>query len=96
MRDQHQLSHTWFISKSQKGSLQHAGVLVVADVVLDAGALALATLEHGDVLVRLVGEQNLEAVPVMVCEGELGARVRALAPDISREPEGHEERSRDR
>ena len=59
--------------------LGQAGVLVVADAVLDVGVLAVAALEHGDVLVGLVGQDRLEAVAVVVGEAQLRARVRALA-----------------
>src|SRR5207248_8327971 len=53
----------------------------VADAVLDASALAVATLEHGDVLVGLVGEDRLEAVAVVVGEAQLRAGVWPLAAD---------------
>ncbi len=64
-----------------EGEVAQAGVLVAADLVLDAGAPAVAALEQRDVDVLLVGEQDLEAVAVVVCERELGARVGALAAD---------------
>jgi len=51
------------------------GVLVVADVVFDAGASAVAALDGRDLLVGLVGEDRLEAVPVDVGEAQLGARM---------------------
>jgi hypothetical protein len=40
--------------------LLRPGVLVVADAVLDPGALPVATLDHGGVGVGLVGEDSLE------------------------------------
>ena len=55
-------------------------VFVVADVVLDASAAAVVTLELGD-RAGLVGEDRLEAVSLVVGEGQLRAGVRALAPD---------------
>ena len=58
----------------------HAGVFVVADVVLDASAAAVVTLKLGD-RAGLVGEDRLEAMTVVVGEGQLRAGVRALAPD---------------
>jgi hypothetical protein len=61
--------------------LLKAGVLVVADAVLDARALAVAALEDVDVVVGLVGQDRLEAISVVVGEGELRAGVRTLAPD---------------
>lgn len=56
----------------------HAGVLVVSDVILDVRTGAVAALELGG-LSGLVGQDRLEAVPVMVGEGELCAGVGALA-----------------
>jgi hypothetical protein len=41
----------------------------------------VTALEHGDVLVGLVGEDRLEAVAVVVGEAQLRAGVRALAAD---------------
>jgi hypothetical protein len=38
--------------------LGQAGVLVVADAVLDPGALTVATLQDGDVGVGLVGQDR--------------------------------------
>src|ERR1019366_9770060 len=61
--------------------LRESGVFVVADPVLDPGALAVTTLEHGDVLVGLVGEDRLEAVAVVVGERQLRAGMRALTPN---------------
>jgi hypothetical protein len=57
-----------------------AGVLVVADVVFDARAAAVVALVRGD-RAGLVGEDRLEAMPVVVGEGQLRAGVRALAAD---------------
>src|SRR4051812_27959993 len=57
-----------------------SGVLVVADVVLDACAAAVITLDRGGIA-GLVGENGLEAVPVVVAKGQLRAGVRALAAD---------------
>jgi hypothetical protein len=45
----------------------------------DDGVLAVADFQGRQVQLRLVGDEALEAVPVLVAEGELGARVRALA-----------------
>ena len=58
-----------------------AGVLVVADVRFGVRALALAALEDLDVGVGLVGQDGLEAMAVMVGEGQLRAGMRALAAD---------------
>ena len=41
---------------------------------------AVQDLERGDVLVPLVGDEALKAMPVEVGEGQLRSRVRALAP----------------
>jgi hypothetical protein len=56
-----------------------AGVLGGADAVLGPGAGAVAALQGDDVLVLFVGEQDLEAVALVIGEGKLRARVRALA-----------------
>jgi hypothetical protein len=69
-------------ANSFERDLREAGVLVVADAVLDVGVLAVAALDDRCVVVVvvvLVGEDRLEAVAVMVGEGELRAGVRALA-----------------
>ena len=58
--------------------LAKAGVFVVADAVLDPGALAVAAFDNSDVLVGLVGQDRLEAVSVMVGERQLRAGVRPL------------------
>ena len=49
----------------------------VSDVILDVRAGAVAALELGG-LAGLVGEDRLEAVTVVVSEGELRAGVGAL------------------
>ena len=48
------------------GSLRQAGVLVVADAVLNAGALAVTTFDDHDVGVGLVGQDRLEPIPVVI------------------------------
>ena len=63
-----------------KRQISVAGVLVVSDVILDAGAAAMITLQCGD-RAGVVGEDRLEAMPVVVGERELRAGVGALAPD---------------
>jgi hypothetical protein len=52
-------------------------VLVVADLILDPGAGAMVALDDGD-RAGLVGEDRLEAMPVVVGEGVAlrGARAR--------------------
>jgi hypothetical protein len=65
-----------------------AGVLVVADVVFDAGAGAVVAFDGGDVAAGLVGQDGLEAVPVGVAERQLRAGMRALAPDEDPGPGG--------
>jgi hypothetical protein len=50
-------------------------------VVLGVRALALTALEDLDVRVGLVGERGLEAVAVVIGEGQLSAGMRTLAPD---------------
>ena len=74
--------------------LRQAGVFVVADAVLDPGALAVTALEHGDVRVGLVGQDRLEAVSVVVGERQLRAGVRTLPANDQPEPSGQVQRSR--
>ena len=81
VREHHDLQPHLVERELLERELRKAGVLVVADPVLDAGALAVTALEDGDVLVGLVGEDRLEAVAVVVGERQLRAGVRALAPD---------------
>ena len=80
MCDQHEIEPHLVHLEVLEGELAQPGVLVVADVVLSVGALALAALQHGDVRIVLVGEEDLEAVPVVVGEGQLRAGMRSLAP----------------
>jgi hypothetical protein len=56
-----------------------AAVLRAADRVLDAGALAVDLLEPCDARAGLVGDEDPEAVPVMITERELRAGVGPLA-----------------
>ena len=56
-----------------------AGCLERLDPVLDLGVLAVGHFELGDVLVVLVGDEALEAMPVQVGERKLGAGVRPFA-----------------
>ena len=63
-----------------EGHVAHAGVFVVADVVLYAGAAAMVALNRGD-LAGLVSEDRLEAVPVMVDTILRGATVQDLNVD---------------
>ena len=51
-----------------EGELCQPRVLVVADVILGVGALALAPLEHGDIRIGLIGQECLEAVAVQINE----------------------------
>jgi hypothetical protein len=54
-----------------EGEVAQAGGFGGADAILDAGALAVAQLQAGQVAVGLVGEEDLEAVPVVVGEAQL-------------------------
>jgi hypothetical protein len=77
--DQDELQPDAVVLEVSERQIPEAGVLVVADVVLDAGAGAVAALDRGDVSVGLVGEDRLEAMPVVVGEAQLGTGVRTLA-----------------
>jgi hypothetical protein len=77
--DQHELQPDAVVLEVSEGQGPQPGLLVVADVILDPCAGTVATLENRDVGVGLVGEDRLEAIAVVVCEGELGAGMRAFA-----------------
>src|SRR3954468_13480754 len=81
VREQHDLQPQLVERERLERELRKARVLVVADAVLDMGALAVAALDDRGVLVGLVGEDRLEAEAVVVGEGKLRAGVRALAPN---------------
>ena len=76
---QDQLEPDGVAAPSVEGEVGKAGGLGGADAVLDAGALTVAQLQPGQVGVGLVGDEDLEAVPVVVAEAQLGAGVGVLA-----------------
>jgi hypothetical protein len=78
VREHHDLQPHLVEREVLERELGQAGVLGVADPVLDPGALAMPALDLGDVLVGLVGEDRLEAVAVVVGERQLRAGVGAL------------------
>ena len=65
--------------EAAEGQVAQAGVLAAADPVLDDGVLAVELLEPLDPAALLVGDEDLEAVAVVVGKGELRPRVRPLA-----------------
>src|SRR5712692_89851 len=69
------------VVEAVEGEVSHPRVLAGADLVLDPGAVAVAELERGDVLIGLVGDEAGVAVAVGVEDLELGPGVRALAAD---------------
>ena len=75
-----------------KRQVAQARGLAAADAILDAGALAVAQLQHGDVAV-LVGDEDLEAVPVGVGEAP-GRRGGSSRRQIARVPCGQPAKSR--
>jgi hypothetical protein len=54
LRDQRELEPGLVVLKRVVREVSHAGVLAVADAVLDSGALAVAHLQPGDIDVGLV------------------------------------------
>ena len=62
VREHHDLQPDILEREFLERELGQAGVLVVADPVLDVRVLAVAALQDGDVLVGLVGEDRLEDV----------------------------------
>jgi hypothetical protein len=97
VRQRHDLQPNLVERELLERELLKAGVFVVADPVLDPGALAVTALDHGDLLIALVGEDRLEAVAVVIGEAQLRAGVRALAADDqpgSLRPAGQNRRGR--
>jgi len=75
--DQHEAEPDAVVLEVAEGQVGKTRVLVVADVVLDVRAGAVAALDDGELGVGLVGEDRLEAVTVVVGERQLrgaGAR----------------------
>jgi hypothetical protein len=66
--EQHDLEPHLVERERFERELGQARVLVVADAVLDVRTLAVTALELRDVVVRLVGEDRLEAVAIVVGE----------------------------
>ncbi len=78
MRKAHDRQPHLVVGEGPERQVAQAGFLVVADLVLDASAAAVITLELSD-RAGLVGEDRLEAMPVVVGERQLRAGVRARA-----------------
>jgi hypothetical protein len=64
-----------------RGQVLEAGVLAAADPVLDDGVLAVQLLEPLDPAALLVGDEDLEAVAIVVGEGKLRPGMGTLAAD---------------
>ena len=56
--DQRELQPGLVVRERVVGQVAHAGVLAVADAVLDPGALTVAHLQAGDINVGLVGDES--------------------------------------
>jgi hypothetical protein len=93
VREHHDLQPDFVQCEHLERELLKAGVLVIADAVLDPGALTLSALEGRDLPVGLVGQDRLEAVAIVIGERQLRAGVWTLRPDDTREAVGHEARS---
>ncbi len=81
MSDEHEGQPDAVVLEATEGQARKTRVPVVADLVLDSRAGAVAALDRGDVGIGLVGEDGLEAMAVVVGERQLSARVGALATD---------------
>ena len=97
MGGQHQLEPDAVAAPAVEREVAQAGGFGGADAVLDAGALAVAQLQRGMIRVGLVGQEDLEAVPVVVGEAQLRAGMGVLAaadrpgarrPGVQVEPAG--------
>jgi len=80
MCDPHELKPDAVVLEIAERQVAQPPVLVVADVALDACATAVVAHDRGQ-RPGPVGEDRLEAMLVMVGEGELRAGMRALAPN---------------
>jgi hypothetical protein len=77
---QDQLQPDGVATQEVEGEVAKPGGLGGADAVLDAGALAVPQLQPSKVRVGLVGEEDLEAMAVVVAEAQLGAGMGVLPP----------------
>jgi hypothetical protein len=88
VREHHDVQPHLVERKLLKRELGQAGVLVIADAVLDVRGLAMAAFDDRDVLIGLVGEDRLEAVAVVVGERHLRSGVRTPTAHDQPEPLG--------
>ncbi len=79
MGEQHELEPDRVGVEVAEREVGQAAVLGGADGVLDTCAGTVAALQDGDVGVGLVGQDRLEAVPLVVDERQLRTGMRALA-----------------
>jgi hypothetical protein len=77
---EHQLQPDLVGGELVEEEVPQPGVLAAADALLDVGTGAMTGLELGQVVALLVGDEDLEAKPLVVGEGELSGRVRTFAP----------------
>ena len=77
--DQRELEPGLVVLEGVVGEVAHAGVLAIADAVLDPRAAAVTQLQGGDVVAVLVGEEARVPVAVLVEDLELRAGVGTLA-----------------
>jgi hypothetical protein len=82
------VSQAALMAKAAEGQVGEPGVFEIADPFLGSSSSALQRFEVGDVRIGLVGDEDLEAVPVDVGEGELGAGVGFLASGDGPSPVG--------
>ena len=79
-RHEHELEPDLVVGEGVKRQVAHPAVLGRAHTVLGVPARAVVTLKLSRVACA-VGQDELETVPVSVCESELRARVGALLAD---------------
>ena len=77
---EHQLHPDLVGQEVLEWEVAEAGVLGATNAVLDSGVSAMTNLEGDDVGVALVGDEDLEAISLMVCESELCSGMGPLAP----------------
>jgi hypothetical protein len=87
MGEAHDLKPHLVVGEVAEREVAHAGVFVVADVVLDPAAAAVIAFQDSD-RAGLVGEDCLEAMPVVIGERQLRAGCARSRLTITREPSG--------
>lgn len=82
VREQHEFQPDAVVLEVAEWQVRKAGLLVVADVVLDAGSSTVGALDLRDVGAGLVGEDRLEAVAVVVSDTPIRVQATVTNADV--------------